>query len=112
MTWDWGHAEPGPRLTCEEVPDLLDEEPGAAETFLHLGAAAAHLGFQALHVGLHLRGGLLRCPYLLMNTAPVPVRRGRGSSQSACGSSSDLRPGTLTNNLAWPKRNDMDVGFL
>lgn len=38
------------RLTGEEVPDLLDEEPCAPDILLHLGAAGAHLGLQALRI--------------------------------------------------------------
>lgn len=43
-----GRGEPG--LTREEVPDLLDEQPCAPDVLLHLGAAGAHLGLQALRV--------------------------------------------------------------
>lgn len=57
-----------PRLTREEVPDLLDKEPRAPDVFLHLGAAGAHLGLQALRVGLHLRGGFLSRPDLQTHT--------------------------------------------
>lgn len=38
------------QLTCEEAPDLLDEEPCALNIFLHLQAAATHLGLKALGI--------------------------------------------------------------
>lgn len=52
------------RLTREEVPDLLDEVPHAAQVFLHLRVAGANLGLQALTIRLHLQGGFLGSPGL------------------------------------------------
>lgn len=47
---------------------MLDEKPSALDVFLHLGAAGAHLGLQALSIRLHLRGSFLGGPDLPTHT--------------------------------------------
>lgn len=45
------HSQRGEgQLTCEEASDLLDEKSCALNIFLHLQAAATHLGLKALGI--------------------------------------------------------------